>query len=807
MPGQTLRRWLLLAVVLVGGCRGMAREPDRLPTGATLDPAGPALALGSMPVAMVFSPDSSRIVAVLSGYREQGIQVIDVASRRVVQTLVQPAAFCGACFSPDARTLFVSGGNQDIVYEYAWRADSAALADSIALGPRPDSTGGRAYPSGLACSPDGARLYVAENLADSLAVVDLGSKTIVQRLAVGAYPYGVIADARGVLYVSAWGGSWVAHFTPGASGLVAESRIGVGRHPSAMALDAAAGRLYVTCAESDRIAVVDTRTDSLISTVDDAAPGGPGEGSTPNALALSPDGRRLYVAEADNNAVGCFATDRIAGVGPETPAGAALLGRVPVEWYPTAVLARGDSLWVLTGKGHGTRPNPTRLQPGYMGKRDPDLYTLGQTRGSLMALRAPRESDLAGLTSRVARANGWDRASGPASLPPFRHVIYMIRENRTYDQVLGDLRVGDGDSSLVFFPRAVTPNAHALAERFGVHDRFFVNGEVSGDGHEWATAAYCADYVEKTVPSIYSHRGRDNDDVRNHGQPVGDDVEDPGNGYLWDLARRAGVSLKNYGEFTNPTKDGRWLAVKPWLVDHTDDAYPGWDLSISDTLRAAHWIAAFREQDAGDSVPALTILWLPNDHTAGGRAASPTPRAYVATNDLSLGRIVEAVSHSRAWPTTVMFVLEDDAQDGPDHVDSHRSPLLVISPYNRPGVRHRFANTTDVLATIDRILHLGSLSQFDHFGRPLADDFGERPDTSGYTALIPAQSLTEVNPGRTVAARLSRRLDLRREDRSDPALFNRVLWLALRGQDPPPGRTGPAPDVSDMIRNDGGARR
>jgi hypothetical protein len=224
-------------------------------------------------------------------------------------------------------------------------------------------------------------------------------------------------------------------------------------------------------------------------------------------------------------------------------------------------------------------------------------------------------------------------------------------------------------------------------------------------------------------------------------------------------------------------------------------------------VRAAHWIAAFREQDAGDSVPALTILWLPNDHTAGARATSPTPRAYVATNDLSLGRIVEAVSHSSVWPSTIVFVLEDDAQDGPDHVDSHRSPLLVISPYNRPGVRHRFANTTDVLATIDRILHLGSLSQFDHFGRPLVDDFGSRPDTSGYTALVPGQSLSEVNPGHTLAARLSLRLDLRREDRSDPALFNRVLWLALRGQDGPrSARALPSPDVSDMIR-EGGATR
>jgi DNA-binding beta-propeller fold protein YncE len=593
-------------------------------------------------------------------------------------------------------------------------------------------------------------------------------------------------DGSGSVYVTAWGGEWVSKFTPRGDALAAGPRIRVGRHPSAMLLDPAAARLYVTCAASDRIAVVDTRGDSVVAVLEDPAPRGPSEGSTPNALAMSPDHTRLYVAEADNNAVAVFATDRTGSGASGGPDRAALLGRIPVEWYPTAVLARGGSLWVLNGKGRGSAPNPHWGQPGVRGHGDRRQYSLGQTNGSLIAMRAPGDRELSALTQRVASANGWDRPADSTAMPPFRHVVYVIRENRTFDQVFGDLPGADGDTSLTFFPRAVTPNAHALAERFGGFDRFFVNAEVSGQGHNWSTAAYASDYVEKTIPSAYSDRGRTYDyDGLNRDQPVEDDVNEPSTGYLWDLARRANVSFRNYGEFTRRLKDGRWVANKPWLATRTDSRFPGWDLDVSDTVRAARWIEEFRAQIAGDSMPALTLMWLPNDHTAGARANSPTPRAYVAANDLALGRIVEAITRSRYWSNTVVFVLEDDAQDGPDHVDSHRSPLLVISPHNRPGIRHRFANTTDVLATIDRILGLGALSQFDEFGRPLADVFAASADTSSYTALVPQVRLDERNAEATPLAGLSRGLDLSREDRADEALFNRILWQAVKGASTP----------------------
>ncbi|HKA25007.1 MAG TPA: beta-propeller fold lactonase family protein, partial [Candidatus Eisenbacteria bacterium] len=531
MTPTWLRRVLALLVLLgLAGCRRDASDAHRLPTGALLDPAGPSVALGSMPIAMTLSPDGKRAIVVLSGYREQGIQVVDLATRRVTQTLVQPAAFYGATFSPDGRSLYVSGGNRDLIYEYSWREDSATLLDSIPLGPTPDSTGGRAYPAGLACSRSGSRLYVAENLSDSLAVIDLATKRVRQKVAVGPYPYAVVVASDGRVLVSAWGGTSVSEFIPGGpkDQLTPMSRIGVGRHPSAILLSPGNLSLYATCATSNRIAVYDMAARAMRAVIADDVPGAPSEGGTPNALALSPDGTRLYVAEADNNAVAVYSTRK-----QNEPT---LLGRIPVEWYPTAVLAVGESLFVLNGKGRGTGPNPKWGQSGHHAK-DRTQYTLGQTSGSLTLLRAPGDGELGGLSKRVASANGWNRASPPPALPPFQHVIYVIRENRTFDQVLGDLPGADADSSLTFFPRDVTPNAHALAERFGIFDRFFVNAEVSGDGHNWSMGAYAADYVEKTIPSNYSDRGRTYDyDGLNHDKVAEDDVNEPGNGYLWDLA-------------------------------------------------------------------------------------------------------------------------------------------------------------------------------------------------------------------------------------------------------------------------------
>ena len=806
----------------------------RLPTGARLDPTGVSYPLGSMPLAIAVAPDGDRAVVLLNGWREQGVQVVDLETGEVTQTLEQRAAFVGLAFSPDGRTLYASGGNQDVVYRYSWREGEASLVDSLVLAPKSPRQNGTRYPAGLAPSPDGRLLFVAENLADSLAVVDVASGRVVQRLPTDRYPYAVAVAGSGptglMIYVSAWGANTVSVFegerwragvsTP--PPLVERTRLTVGRHPSAMLVSDNGSRLFVASGSTDRVTVVDTRANRVVAELADPPPGrGPAEGSTPNAMALSPDGTRLFVAEADNNAVAVFdLSSRTANVSAAIAREDQLVGRIPVGWYPAAVATARDALLVANGKGRGTGPNPDGPQPS-RDARTPRAYTLGQTSGTLTVVRSAdrlTRAELDPLSARVARANGWnvDRARrGRATYPPFEHVIYVIKENRTFDQIFGDIPEADADSTLLFFPRAVTPNHHALAQRFGVYDRFFVNAEVSADGHNWSTAAYVTDYTEKTTPSNYSDRGRSYDyEGTNRGRvPADDDDEDaaePANGYLWDLAQRAGITFRNFGEFVVPERDMEreaergaagtrtsrtYRGTKPFLAAHTSPRYPPFDLSIPDQLRADVWIEELRGWTRIGSMPALQILHLPNDHTSGLEPGAPTPRAAVADNDLALGRIIEALSRTPFWKRTVVFVLEDDAQNGPDHVDSHRSPLLVVSPYSRPGVVHRFANTTDVIATITEILGLGSLSQFDYYGRPLRDVWTQTPDTTPYLSLVPAASLDERNPPRAPGTGTGRGgpssgIDLRRQDAVDDDLFNRILWLAVKGDSVPyPGPT------------------
>ena len=780
-----------------------AQDPSgdrRLPTGRRLDPAGVSYDLGSMPLAVALAPEKDRIVVLLNGWREHGIQVVERSSGRVVQTVALPGVFLGLTFSPDGKSLYVSGGNQDAIYRFDWRAGRATLADSITLAVKKPRVSGTKYPAGIAVSPDGRTLYAAENLGDSLAVVDLASKQVVQRLATERYPYGVVVAPNGDVFVSAWGGGTVSAFRARSGDRFgSEARIKVGRHPSALLLNADGSRLFVASGSTDQISVIDNRTGSVLTTLTDPSPAKTGEGSTPNALALSPDGKRLFVAEADNNAVAVFdLSARTAGLAAASGSDG-LAGRIPVGWYPSAVTADGRDLIVINGKGRGTGPNVKHWQPGQPMPPHTPEYTLGQINGTLSIVPAVEANgaQLQELSRRVASANGWDSPQPAKAYPPFEHVIYIIKENRTYDQVFGDLAQADGDSSLVFFPRSVSPNHHALVERFGIFDRFFVNAEVSPDGHNWSMAGYVTDYTEKTVPSNYSGHGRTYDyQGMNRNMLPEDDVAEPSSGYLWNLAERAGITYRNYGAFVNESDDPpaagasvRTEATKRALVGHTNTAYSGWNLDIPDQARVDVWLRDFQEFVRSGNLPALEIMTLPNDHTSGASAGRPTPRAYMADNDLALGRIIEALSKSPFWKSTVVFVVEDDAQDGPDHVDSHRSLLLVVSPYNRGGVIHRFVNTTDVLATIEDILGLDRLSQFDHYGRPLREIWANSPDLTPFTALRPGVPLDEKNPRRGALAEMSKKLVLDKEDASNDDFFNRILWRAIRGDQPYPGPT------------------
>src|SRR5208337_3092284 len=709
-----------------------------LPTGVRLDPAGEAVDLGSLPINLVLTPEKDRAVVVLSGWREQGVQVVDLKTRKVTQTLLQDGAFYGAAFSPDGHRLCVSGGNTDVVFVYTWKDGAATLENRFELAKARTADGtGTSYPAGLAFSPNGKFLYVAEDVGDRLAVVD-----------------------------AATGGSTVSQFRILADGRLAYlGRIEVGRHPSALAVRET--KLYVTLAASERVAVVDTKLRKVVRYLHDAAPGAPPEGSTPNALALTSDGKHLLVAEADNNAVAVF--DVATGK---------LLGRVPTDWYPTAIAEVGDQLLVLSGKGHGTHANPDGPVPlTNWPEGKPTAYALGQLNGSLRVLSASiPPPQLAGFTERVAAANNWQHRPAARRYPPFRHVVYIIKENRTYDQILGDMKEGDGDPSLVYFPDiTITPNHHALARRFGLLDRFFVNAEVSSQGHIWSTAAYVTNYGEKIVPSGYAGKRADMD---------GEESDEPERGFLWTLAIREGITFRDYGEMVKGNPG--WPVTQRGLGADVNPDYIPFDLTTQDQKRADVWITELQRYVRYGNMPQLEVMWLPMDHLAAGRPGKCTPRACMADNDLALGRIVQALSHSPYWKDTVIFVVEDDAQAGPDHTDSHRAPFYAISAYNRPGTVHRFINTTDVVAAIEDILGMGRLSKFDYFSRTLADIFASAPDLTPYDPIIPTQDLNEKNPENTAAARLSEDLDLSAPDRVDDQLYNRILWLMLKGDVPPP---------------------
>jgi DNA-binding beta-propeller fold protein YncE len=752
---------LLLLVCAIAPAQKKAGFTSPLPTGLRLDPVGDLVDLGSMPVNLALSPDNDTAVVVLSGWREQGVQVIDLKKLKVTQTLLQDGAFYGAVFSPDGRALYVSGGNTDSIFVYSWQNGAATLRTRFELEKRksPDGTG-LSYPAGMAISKDGKFIYAAEDVGDRLAVINAETGVVVQRFPTDHYPFGVALTADGDVFVSAWSGNTVSAFHSLQDGTLAYvGRIQVGRHPSAMASSGTS--LYVALAGSDRVAVLDTKTRTVTRYLQDSAPGAPHEGSTPCALAVNSNGTRLFVAESDNNALAVF--DAITGK---------ILGRIPTDWYPTAVVPAAEKLLVLTGKGHGTHANPDGPVPlTNWPDGNPTAYTLGQLNGTLRTLPTEMSSaQLAGLTRRTAAANNWQQSHAPRHYPPFHHVLYIIKENRTYDQVLGDMKDGDGDPGLVYFGESLTPNHHALARRFGLFDRFFVNAEVSSQGHIWSTAAYVTDYGEKTIPSAYAGKRPDVD---------GEEAGEPERGFLWTLALQNGISFRDYGEMVKGNPG--WPVTQRELTADVNPDYPPFDLTTPDQKRADVWIDEFKGYVRDGNMPRLEVMWLPNDHLAAGRPGKCTPRACMSDNDLALGRIVQALSHSPYWKDTVIFVLEDDSQAGPDHVDSHRSPFFAISAYNRPGTIHRFVNTTDVIAAIEDILKIGRLSKFDYFSRPLTDVFAASPDLTPYDPVIPQQDLNEKNPQNTAAARLSEGLDFSRPDRVDDQLYNGILWLMMKG--------------------------
>ena len=755
----------LLATRLVPG--SLSDGSTLLPSGWHIRPAGRNVPVGTLPLNLVTLSDGSVIVT-NDGYGENSLMRIDPMRAHVVWRVPLPAAWLGlARAGRDWRdTVWASGGPTNRVYRFAWQGGATWVSDSVALA----DSGAKVYPAGLALLPRQGLVAVVGNLSDSVYFIDAATLARRGAVAVGHRPYTAAAGGSS-LYVSDWGDSTVSIIDLSVSPPVRRSALLVGPHPSALALRGS--ELLVALAGADGVARVDLATGQVREQLSVAlAPHAP-PGSDPNALTLSPDGHTLYVAMAGSNAV---AVVRLGAKGMR------VAGLIPAGWYPSAVAASADgrTLYVANGKGTGSGANTDGT---YIG----NVIT-----GSVSIIPVPDSARLRRYTNEVYALSPFSNARlrppvQPSQRPPeLKHVVYIIRENRTYDQVFGDVARGNGDARLAIFDNAVTPNAHAIANRWVLFDNFYVNGEVSADGHEWTDRAFAGDYNEKTWPQIYSNR-------REWDLTSGEDLANPGGRYLWDAALRRGLWVVNFGEMTE-SGEGDSAATAPartniaGLKDITAANYPGFVLAISDTTRARLFADSVTSWDRQGRFPDLVILWLPRDHTLGRQPSRPTPRAMVADNDLALGLIVERLSISPAWPSLAVFAVEDDAQNGPDHVDAHRSVLLVTSPYSRrDAVDSTFYTTASVLRTIEEILGLAPLSQYDAAAAPLWNAFSRRPDSAPFLHLPNTWPLHELNPV-AFHSRIPVRA-LAEADEADEMELNREIWESVHpGSTPPPVR-------------------
>ena len=829
MPRSGGRRSLLaggvaLAVLVGGGAawaasQAMAPGPRPDGTAATsygwmVTPAGRQVPLGDKPFGSAMSPDGKTVLVSNDGQYRQSLSVIDTASGKVRQSLYYDspeALFVGLAFSPDGRHAYASAGGNNKIRSYDV-TPQGKLAEGASI-PLPTTNPAgitvNHFPAGLTVSADGTKLWVANSLSDSASVIDLAARTV-KVIAAGSNPYAVaLAPDGNTAYVSDWGGSdlTVIDTTTGTP----KGTITVGEHPSALKVNAARRELYVADTDSDQVSVVNLASRKLSRTIDLAPYKKAPVGSNPNALALSPAGDTLYVANAGASAVDVITLGGLAGTTDK------IAGRIPTGWYPTGVeVARdGKSIFVANAKGLGAGPNPGGPNPYTDSTRRPSdefasQYVGSMIKGTLSVIGTPDEATLGRYTRQVAANDHYvdlgNRAPAASSTvvprragdpSPIKHVIYVIKENRTYDQVLGSLGKGNGDPSLNLFDDTSAPNIRALARKFVTLDNFYAASEVSADGWSWSTAGTANTYTQKTWEANYADRGGRNHPYQYEGETF---ATAPGRvktmSYLWDSLSAAAVTYRNFGYWR--TGFGPVKPTAPNLAANTDLTYPGYDLTITDQSRMDAYAKAFKQFEATGAMPTMQFVRLPSDHTRGTTPGAPTPKAMIADNDLAVGRLVDQVSHSKFWKDTAIFVVEDDAQAGPDHVDGHRTEALVVSPYTQSAkVDSTFYSTVSMLRTMELITGVPPLTQFDASAIPMLNAFTNKPNQAPFKALIPAQSLTETNSTSAPMAAQSSEMNFGDADLNNPNTLNSAIWQSVRGANSPlPLRRGQNPTTT-----------
>jgi len=742
-----------------------------LPNGWSLSVPGESIPLGDFPLNLVPSKDGQVLAVTNNGQSEQSIMLIDPHSFEIITKTVIPKSWYGLAFNDDHSRLFVSGGNDNMVRIYNTSGNGLVELDPVVLG---EAWPNKISPTGLALDQKNENLYIATKEDSALYKVNLVSHESKRLfLAHEAYTCAFSNDGS-VLYVSLWGGNAIAIIDPESLSML--EKIPVGSHPNDLVLTPDGKFLLTSCANDNSVHIIDTESKKVIEQLHTACfPEAPA-GSTPNALAISEDGKRLYVANADNNSLALF---DISEVGESRS-----LGFIPTGWYPTSVKVLDKKIWVCNGKGSSSFANPKGPNP-YIQRTDSTQYIGNMFKGSLTMIDEPDERDLKVYTEAVYRNTPYSKElemqyAGEEGNPipqkvgdpsPIKYVFYVIKENRTYDQVLGDMPEGNGDLGLCLFPEVVTPNQHKLARSFVLLDNFYVNAEVSADGHNWSTAAYANDYIEKTWPTSYGSRGGTYDYEGSR------DIAFPSEGFIWDYCQRAGVSYRSYGEFVS-NKHTRLES----LQGHFDVDFPGYNLSIPDMVRFEKWREDFDSLVAIDAVPQFNSLRLPNDHTSGASLGMPTPKAMVAENDLAVGKLIEHISHSPIWGESAIFILEDDAQNGPDHVDAHRSTAYIASPYAKRNTRvSTIYSTTSMLRTIELILGLPPMSQYDAAATPMWECFTATPDLSPFVSLNASYDIREMNTDENIISKLSNSFNLEVMDAAPDLLFSEVIWKSVKG--------------------------